>query len=166
MKYLTLGTVFIAAIFLSGCDGESTDETSSNLTELEGKWLSICDSSLGNGLSFQSRMNVSGNEIILSAHVYDDADCITENTTIAPFEPLIAIFSVGSSVTTSSGLSAQKIDILMLDIDGQAGPFTEYDIFHISEGKLYIGDTSGVYDGKSDDTRPINLNLEALVTKV
>jgi len=166
MKKITLATVFLTVIFLTGCNDENTDGTSSNLTELEGKWVSVCDSSLGNGLSFQASMDVSGNEMSLNGHVYDDADCIIENTSFGPFQPGVATFTIGSSITTSSGLSAQKIDIFVQELNGQAGVFTEYDIFRISEGKLYIGDSSGAYDGKSDATRPIDLNLDALVTKI
>lgn len=166
MKNLTLGTVLITAISLSGCNDGSTDKAPSNLTELEGKWISVCDNSLGNGASFQASMDVSGNEMILSARVYDDADCIVESTSIGPFEIGVATFTVGSSLITSSGLSAQKIDILAQELNGETGPFTEYDIFRISEGKLYVGDTSGAYDGNSDDTRPIDLDLDALVTKI
>ena len=166
MKKLTLGTLFIAAISLAGCDSGSTDEPSNNQTALEGKWVTPCDNSFGTGFSFQGSLEVSGNEMRVNGHIYNDTDCITENTSIEPLEPRVAIFTIGSSLTTLSGLSAQKIDILMLDSNGQSDVFTEYDIFRISEGKLYIGDSSGGYDGKSEETRPVDLNFEALLTKV
>lgn len=147
-------------------DADSNSEiVDANITELEGTWTSICDNSMGNGKSYQGSIDVSGNEMTLNGQFYNDSYCTIPDTDLGLMQTSIASFTIGMSITTGSGLAAKKIDLHVQEMYGEINIHTEYNIFRISEGKLYFGDTSGVYDVSSNATRPVDLDFEEYLTK-
>ncbi len=64
-------------------------------------------------------------------------------------------FYIGEDLTSNEGLSVRSIDVhTQSPIES-----VEYDIFYLSNNKLYFGDTNDQHDGLTIDSRPSTVNF-------
>ncbi|HEB57137.1 MAG TPA: hypothetical protein ENI98_12710 [Gammaproteobacteria bacterium] len=149
--------VLMVATLLSGCGGGDENGGANNTTELEGVWVGICDAVSG---FVQSTTTVSGNTWSDRSIFYTDSAC---SIPVAGEKPRTnsGTFIIGSAITTSSGWSAKEIDLIGLKKNGVEvkTKTTAYEIFSITNGKLYLGTVTPEKDGSSAAKRPVDLNF-------
>ena len=121
-----------------------------DLTTLEGAWK-LCDGT-GSGVEIEFS---SGSYFVYST-TYDGVNC---GTVVDVQLAEQGLYVIGNSITTSSQLVVNEIDITN-DLGG-----TQYDLYYIDQGQLYFGDsTTGA--GTSPETRPTDLNFTVSFIKV
>ena len=183
MKAHILYKLFIVAIVLviSACGGSSTEdgvsstddqvsstedevdqevtppvdiipvEEPTNKTILEGTWVSNCLSNSNATFTFiQTTLIFSGGEYEATTNVFDNPSCFGEVLTTKSYA---ALFIIGETITTISGLEAVEVDILF------NGDYRE-NIVSINGDTLYLG-----VDSEQDD-RPVELNYDYVYTKI
>ncbi len=157
MKINIVIITLIATMVFSGCNHEDDKSTK---TELEGTWVYICKDR-GDGVFFKSKGTFSGDSFNFSIQEYSNSGCsrLTGDSSGS------GKFSIGKSITTSSGLSAKEIDITTLKQDGKDVNVKDYDIFRIDGRDLYFGKYTSKYDGESRSGRPIDLDFDENLIK-
>lgn len=141
----------LSVLLITSC---SSDDST---TELEGSWIEPCEI-ITNNTSWNTVLTFSGNTFVRIGTDFSDTTCsipIPDSSRVT----YSGTFVVGNSLTTSSGLPAREIDSFSPNED------PEYDIYHISSGKLYFGDYTAVKDGSSPANRPVDLDFSWYYTK-
>ncbi len=136
--------MFIIAIFvllITGCFHE--DDNSNGAFDLQGEWETDCVNSSVSEFVF------SGNMYSYSLLDYTYSSCTSREVAVGYSKK--GTYSVGRSLTTSSGLAATEINLIT------SGGEIEYQIYSFSNGKLFFGDINGEYDGITAAKRPIDL---------
>ncbi len=125
------------------------------VTELEGTWSTTCLYDDYWGTYDTGSITFSGNTFSSFGVEYSDSAC----TVVDESYSSSGTFAIGNSMITSSGVSANEVDVTLLTMDGNNFTYTYYDIFRIDSDRLYFGDTDGEYDGNSVAKRPIDLDF-------
>ena len=142
--------VCLSALLVTSCGSDD-----SNTTELEGIWVGPCDSFL-DGTSENAILTISGNTYTYTGKGYSDSTCsLSDGSSVSDS----GTFIIGNSLTTSSGLPAREIDLFSPNED------PEYDIYNISNAKLYLGDFTAEKNGTSAANRPVDLDFSWYYTK-
>jgi len=121
------------------------------------------DLGLGNGLFNATIISFSGDTFSFVDNEYTDSTCLNVDFT---FSTGSGFFSIGNTITASSGLGAKEIDFTLNERDGVLIFVGEqnFDIFRISSGTLYFGlDDFGLFDGTTPANRPIDLDFNSPV---
>ena len=123
-------------------------------TELEGDWVQDC---VVGSYPYSTIIKFRGNTYTLTGMYHNPETCAVIADSTYTESGKIA---VGAMYTTDSGVSAKKIDIFTLIVNGDPMNHTVYDLFHISaeDGHLYFGNLSETRDGSSEANRPTELD--------
>ena len=124
-----------------------------------GTWKDSCLDNNGDGIYIMETSQFGTTTITITHMEYSDSSCVNMNST----QVLSGVYSLGNSLTTTSGLNALEIDITITQVDGVALPssVTLYSIAYKDGNNLYNGDiyaTPGL-DGTTPATRPNTLDL-------
>jgi hypothetical protein len=169
--------VFIVTISFFGCsDSADNPVSSNNITSLEGFWAGGCTPFIEGGFTGSSDWveGYDGSDYQALFSVYSTTDC---TGIYQAQKEMTGTFVIGDSLMTSSGVTAQNIDLTISQssIDGQiagvdisqfgfeAGQIW-YDIFYINGGNLYYGD-SNTGDSSSPLSRPADISFDFVYTK-
>jgi len=160
LKIVTLSST----ILIYSCGGGETENPiiDEDSNELAGIWTTNCV--IDGPESYKSTVTLSDDTYSIEAAEYNDNVCSIVNDSFTES----GTFSIGESIITSSGLTANKWDVTQLIEDGVEEVSTTYDIIRVDDGKLYQGkkmvDTE--FDGKTAEKRPIELDLDFVFYKI
>ncbi|RMD81389.1 MAG: hypothetical protein D6820_05200 [Lentisphaerae bacterium] len=146
----------------TGSTGAGTHQSA---TILEGSWTKPCgigegeNSSDPNAFYDVVTLTFSGNEFYSDIKNYSDAECTTPYP-VAPNPTSSGTFTLGDTVTTTSGVQATAIDTHITRFNGAEFDIHDYNIVRLSENMLYLGDESGINDGETAERRPDTLDFE------
>ena len=159
--------IAVLAAVVSGCGGGSSDgvikrgdSDTGLVTELEGKWVKSCsavDQADSETLYDIVELTFINNKVHSSIHNFIDSDCSV------PFSKSLnpkasADFRIGDKVMISGGQEATEIDSHIERSEGAPFIANEFDVYLISNDRLYFGDTNGDNDGSMATLRPQSLN--------
>ncbi|MFK8075441.1 MAG: hypothetical protein AB8B84_02560 [Granulosicoccus sp.] len=179
----------IFPLVLSACGSGSTsivstgaleDEQTTTLTKYDGTYQTFCGVSVFAPISNTSVTvtTIDGNQGKITTFNYTDKGCTV------PAVPSQTVMEVslefpGGTVDTSRG-EADFIDITVnkVTLDTQVPTLaqqqqlaavsvlsTRYDIIVLQDSALYTGESTGVMDGKSPDTRPTDLSTQPAISQ-
>lgn len=107
-----LSTILFTSVFLYACDQSSQD-----ITELEGTWEGICITSGFSNSSTKIIITYQSNNIRTVVNSYSDQSCsmLTETTPLSETqlvspENLADTFDIGNTITTSNGVTAKELN--------------------------------------------------------
>ncbi len=128
---------------------------------LKGSWTGICEVNEEGGHS-NSTVTFSGNTFNTVKNKYSDSVC---SVIVETSFSLSGTFIIGNEITTTSGVSANEIEITILKDKSVDVNDMFYDIFKIDNGKLFFGISDEINDGNSPSKRPLDLDLDSYFTK-
>ena len=163
--------LIISIITVSGCRDSSSDPANEGaVTVLEGTWAGECaDFSSGNFTGkTQWLEHYSGSDYQAFFTVHDSTEC---SGSYAAQKEMLGTFSIGDSMMTNSGVTANNIDLFIdqgsadvqiAGIDISAYGFSagqmSYDIFYLDGNAIYYGDYN-TGDGSSEGNRPTDIDF-------
>jgi len=158
MKYSILLFVFIN-ILLQGCILEKDNDSS----EFSENWKSQCHEIVDEAF-YNYVTTLTDNTFSSITRYYYDSSCTITNST--PIYSNSGTYTISGEVTISSGVTARKIDVIILKEDNKDVDIATFDLISIISGKLYLGLLTDTLDSTSANKRPIDLDFNDPRTKI
>lgn len=131
-------TIMVFIIALSACGGGKDNSLpKSTLTKLEGTWIASCTPVTL--ISIEGKMIISNDQFTLIQMQYSNKVCSGRPDNVGV---VTGNFNIGASVTTSSGVTAEKIDL------NANNGVSQYNIFYLERDKLYFGAASNTPENR------------------
>ena len=134
----------LVVLIVAGCGSDSGSNNNPALQELQGRWTEC----VSGGPTFGEELVFRGDNWTSYIVDYADSNCVTPTNINQVAQGTI---SLGDTVTTSSGVTARKIDINQSDV-------TFFNIYYIDQNQLYLGDRQ-TGDRSSDASRPTEIDF-------
>ena len=142
--------VWVFLFFIvAGCANENS-VNDPLLEQLQGRWVTC----IGGNPATAEEVVIQDNRWTSYWNEYADSNCVT---LVSVQQAAQGTIRVGDEITTSTGITARKLDIID-DID------TYYSIYFIDQNQMYLGDTR-TGDGTSDANRPTEIDFTFFYVK-
>ena len=162
MKKIILLSLF--SVLLLGCGKDKSSEPSSSVQNgLEGIWQ-LCSQEFDSGgataiSSVKWKLNFAFNGGFESQlQYYKDTACSVEDQDASSSS---GRFTIGNQ----NGEGITDIDMVYIEGTESGNPEEHFDIYRVSNGKLFFGKQDENYDASSVQKRPIELDFETFLSK-
>lgn len=161
----------VLSVTIAGCGGETSDGVIGRddgdtglATELEGVWLKACgsvDESDSETLHDIVELTFTNNKVSSSIRNFIDSDCLIPYSD-SPNPKAIAEFEIGDEIIAEGGLEVTEIDSQIDRSEGAPFIANAFDIYLITNGDLYFGNSNCFNDGSTAALRPDVVNYNRL----